>query len=329
MPANLTPQYLSAEKRYKEAQSDRERLEALKEMYALMPKHKGTDKLQADLKRRISQLRDDIQKGGKGSKQQFRYHVDSEGMPQIVLIGPTNVGKSQLLAALTHAHPEIADYPYTTRIYLPGVMNYLNYHIQIVDMPPISTDFMEFWVTEIIKHADAALLVVDLAAADPLSPVEEIQHLLKEKNIHLTRKEWPPDPYRQEHYLLTMIVGNKSDQKSAPENWQVLQELYGSEFLMCPVAAINGSNLEELKKMCVQFLNIIRVYSKPPGKPHSEEKPFIFKKGSTLLDFASAIHHDFSQNLKFARVWGSGKFQGQRINRDYKLMDEDIIELHI
>lgn len=329
MPANLTPQYYSAEKRYKEAQTDSERLNALKEMLAIIPKHKGTDKLQADLKRRIARIKEDIQKGGKGGKRQFRYHVDKEGLPQLVLVGQANSGKSQLLAQLTHAKPEIADYPFTTRMYLPGVLIHENYHIQLVDLPAVSQEFMEFWVPEIIKNADGILLTIDIGVPDALSQVKDTFEILKEHRIIMTNKIVDADPYSPEQYLKGILVGNKSDLKNARENWEVLLELYAENHLMCPVSAANRTNLDELKQMSIDLLDIIRVYSKPPGKDPNREKPFILKNGSTLHDFANMIHHDFADNLKFARVWGSATFDGQRVKSDYVMQDEDVIELHI
>lgn len=328
MPANLTPQYFQAEKGYREAKTDRDRLRALKEMLATIPKHKGTEKLQADIKRRMATIKEEAEKRGKTGKKQFSYYVKKEGLPQVVLVGPPNVGKSQLISTLTNAQPEIADYPYTTRMYLPSVLIYKNFHIQLVDLPPISKEFMEFWVPEIIKHADAVALIINLAAEDPLEQIEDTRNLLKESRIFLTNETHEFDPYCGEHYLQTMLIGNKSDLKLAPGNWKIITELYENQFPMCPISAKNRTNLLELQQLIIDVLNIIRVYSKPPGKEPSKDRPFILKKGSTLLDFAEAVHHDFADKLKFARVWGMTKFNGQRVNREYLLEDEDIIELH-
>jgi len=329
MPANLTPQYLEAEKKYREAKTDQERLNALKEMLRTIPKHKGTDKLQADIKRRIAMVKEEAEKKGKSVKKKFSYYVKREGLPQIVLVGPPNVGKSQLITALTNAQPEIADYPYTTRMYLPGVLIYKNFHIQLVDLPPVSNEYMEFWVLEIIKHADAAALMIDLAVDDPLAQIEDTLTILKKSRIFLTNEEHEFDPYTAEHYLQALLIGNKSDLKEAPENWEIITELYQSQFPMCPISAKNRTNLTELQKLMIDVLNVIRVYSKPPGKEPSKDRPFILKRGSTLKDFAEAVHHDFAKKLKFARVWGTVKFDGQRVNREYSLEDEDIIELHL
>src|SRR5512135_280512 len=121
MPANLTPDYLAAEREYKAAQSQAEKVAALERMLATLPKHKGTEKLYADLKRRLSQARKDSQKKGAAHSAPF-YAVEREGAGQVALVGPPNSGKSSLVAALTHAEPEIAEYPFTTRLPTPGMM---------------------------------------------------------------------------------------------------------------------------------------------------------------------------------------------------------------
>lgn len=329
MSANLTVLYHEAEKGYRRAQTDRERLHALKKMLATIPKHKGTDKLQADIKQKISKLNENIQQGGKGSKQHFRHHVDREGLLQIAMAGPPNTGKSQLLCTLTHAHPEIADYPYTTRMFLPGIMVFQNYHIQLVDLPAVSTDHMEIWVPEIIKNADAILIIIDLSRNDVLEQIDTTLSLLREQHIICSREFRQAHPYRPERYPPTMIVGNKSDTKAAPDNWQTIEEKYGDSFLLCPISAKSNSNLEELQQRIVKLMNIIRVYSKPPGQDVEHDHPFIFTRGSTLLNFTQAVHHDFSKKLRYARVWGAGKYNGQRVNHDYILEDEDIVELHL
>ena len=284
MPANLTVLYHEAEKEYRRAQTARERLQALKKMLAMIPKHKGTDKLQADIKRKIARLKENIQNGGKGSKQHFRYHVDREGLPQIALAGPPNTGKSQLLATLTHAHPEIADYPYTTQVFLSGIMGYENFHIQLVDLPAISANHMETWVPEVIKNTDAILLIIDLSRSDVLDQIDTTIALLKERRIICSQEYHFPNPYQPERYLPTMIVGNKSDMKSAPENWQTIEKLYQDSFQLCPISAKSNSNLAELQQRMVKLMDIIRVYSKPPGQDVQHDHPFIFKRGSTLHD---------------------------------------------
>ncbi|OQX82566.1 hypothetical protein B6D60_11990 [candidate division KSB1 bacterium 4484_87] len=270
MPANLTPQYMAAEERYKSAKDDRERLKALKEMLAMIPKHKGTEKLQADIKRKIARIRDELEvKKSKGGHR-FNFSVEREGAAQVMVVGTPNVGKSSLINALTGANLEVGDYPFTTRIFHPAMM-----------------------------------------------PVKDIQVQL--------------EPLDDAHWvsIRTFFVGNKADLPNAPENFQVIEELFGERFEIIPVSAKNKTNLDSIRLAVMETLHIIRVYSKRPGHEPEMEKPFTFRSGETLMDFAKAVHKDFAKNLKFARVWGKDVFDGQRINKDYILQDGDVIELHL
>ena len=165
MPANLPPQYLKVEDEYRNAQTAEQRLEKLREMFRLLPKHKGTERLQSDLKQKISQLKDEQARGkAQGKKGGISYHVPREGAGQLMLIGPPNAGKSSLLAALTSARPEIAPYPFTTRLPQPGIMMWQDVPVQLVDLPAISAEFVEPWVPNVIRSGDAAVLVADLAS---------------------------------------------------------------------------------------------------------------------------------------------------------------------
>ena len=166
MPANLTPQYLDADKRFRQAKNAAEKISALEDMLALIPKHKGTEKMQADLKRRLSKAREEAQKKGKAGARGNTYHVPREGAGQVVLVGPPNSGKSTLLAMLTNAIPEVGDYPFTTRKPLPGMMDFENVKIQLVDLPPIAPEWTEGWVYALIRNAELVLVLVDLASDD-------------------------------------------------------------------------------------------------------------------------------------------------------------------
>jgi ribosome-interacting GTPase 1 len=327
MPANLTPQYHAAEESYKAAKTPAEKIQALKEMYAVIPKHKGTDKLQGDIKRRIARHKAELQQERKTGKR-AGFHVEKEGAGQLVLAGLPNVGKSQLVSALTHASPEVADYPFSTRAPHPAMMPFENIQIQLIDLPPISEDHMEFWVPNIIRTADGVLLVVDLAA-DPVHQVEASLEILKRAKLELVREEPEIDPWSSIAYKKTLFVANKSDFEGSKQSFELVHELYGNTFQAVSVSAQHGLNLMELKYQIFDMLNILRVHSKPPGKEVEMDKPFILKRGSTLMDFAQMVHKDFADNLKFARIWGSEKFDGQRVNKDYVLVDGDVIELHI
>ncbi|MCX6553014.1 MAG: 50S ribosome-binding GTPase, partial [Acidobacteria bacterium] len=120
MPANLSPEYHRAEERLRGARSPDEKIAALEEMLRVIPKHKGTDHMQADLKGRIAKLRKEIgKKGGKGG---FTFIVPREGAGQVAIAGPPNSGKSSLVRALTRATPAVGSYPFTTREPVPGMM---------------------------------------------------------------------------------------------------------------------------------------------------------------------------------------------------------------
>ena len=329
MPANLTPQYYAAEERFKRAKDDRERLKALKEMLAVMPKHKGTEKLQGDIKRKIARLKEDLQgDGSKKGARRFSFSVEKEGAGQISIVGPPNAGKSQLCNALTNASFEVADYPYTTRMFQPAMMPFEDVQIQLVDLPPLSEEHLENWVPSIIKGSDAALIVLDLSDGSILDKLDVLTSILSHHKIE------PVDEFHEDYdspvtRLKSIFVGNKIDAPAAKDNLSVIEELYGEKYAFIPFSAKEKVNLEKLRHEIIELLEIVRVYSKRPGHPADSENPFVFRRGDTLIDFAKAVHKDFTENLKFARVWSEDKYDGQRINKDYVLSDKDVIELHI
>jgi small GTP-binding protein len=336
MPANLTPQYLAAEQRFKEAVTTRDKIEALEEMMAVMPKHKGTEKLQADLRRRLAKLRTEAEKKHGASKGAALYSVQREGAGQIILVGAPNVGKSSLLARLTHATPEIGDYPFTTRLPQPGMMPYENIQIQLVDMPPIDPHFYEPWMGSIVRHADLALLVVDASSDDVLDEVEEVLQVLDGSKIKLEGKHTSEIP--EEHapaVLGTLLVANKCDAANALENLQILQEFYSERFEILSASAETGEGIEDLRRKLFERLDVVRIYTKVPGrKADLSGAPYVLKRGSTVLDAARAVHRDFALSLRFAKVWSaeksrrSVKFDGQMVERTHQLEDGDVLELH-
>ncbi len=329
MPANLTPQYYDAERKYRQAVTTQDKLEALKLMLAEIPKHKGTEKLQGDLKRKIAKTKSELQKTAKQGPKAHSFHVPKEGAGQVVIVGPPNVGKSNLVTSLTHAKPEVADYPFTTRQPCPGMMCFENIQIQLVDLPPVSADHMEFWVPNIIRNADIIALIVDLASPDPSEQVETCRELLFEKKIELVKVVSQMVENISIVHKKTVLFGNKFDLEFAAKSFNLLKEMYDEEFDIYPVSVKEEDLLDQFKKRLFSALQIVRVYSKPPGKPVDHDEPFILSKGNTLSDLATTVHRELAHKLCFARVWGEGKFDGQRINRNYELMDGDIIELHL
>lgn len=328
MPANLTPQYLEAERKFKQAKTTEEKLSALEEMLATIPKHKGTEKLQADIKKRISRLKTQDKKS-KSVKREDLYFIKKEGAGQVVIIGPPNAGKSQLLASLTHAKPEVAPYPFTTLKPLAGMMPFENIQIQLIDTPPITSDFLESGILGTIRNSDLVWLTIDLSSDDPTAELEMVKRRLEEKKIKLHKDENAIPLDLGEVCKKTMVLGNKNDSENAKENWEIIKELYDSSFWLYSVSADKKIGLEELKKETFKHLEIIRVYTKEPGKPTDYEDPVILKKGQRVIDAAFAIHKDFAHNLKYARIWGVGKYEGQMVQRDQVLEDGDVIEFHI
>jgi len=324
MPANLTPEYLEAERAFKGAKTTEEKVEALERMLSTIPRHKGTEKLQADLKRRLSKLRAGHEKRAV-SRVGLIHRVEKEGAGQVVLVGPPNSGKSQLVRSLTHAMPEVADYPFTTRIPLPGMMAFEDVQIQLVDLPPVHPDLPESWVYQIIRTADAALLVVDLSDPDLLEDLETTLAETQKAKVNLSAATMPEPGWMA---LKTLLVGNKTDARGAAEDLEILRELYSARFPILQVSAHTGEGLPELRRAVFGLLQLVRVYTKAPGKKLEREAPYVLKRGARLMDLAAHVHHDFVTQLRFARVWGHGRFEGQMVNRDYLLDDKDVIELH-
>jgi len=326
MPANLTPQYLEAERRFRAAKKVEEKVAAIEEMLAVIPKHKGTEHIRGDLKRRLAKLRDEAEQARR-RRGGFSVSVDREGAGQVVLAGPTNAGKSALVAALSKAPTEVAEYPFTTRRPIAGMMPYINIQVQLVDLPAISTEYMEPWVPSLVRPADLVLLVADLSSASVLEALEEVVGILERSKVALVPPGSPAPPIGWAHPW-SLLVANKMDVPGTETALEILQSVYANRFPIQAVSTVTGQGLEGLRRAIYDGLGIIRVYSKPPGKEPSMRSPVVIPKGSTVLEMAAEIHKDFAQNLKYARVWGGTKFDGQRIQRDYVLQEGDIVELH-
>jgi len=327
MPTNLPPHYFDAEKRYREAKTAPEKIAALEEMLAIMPKHKGTDHLKADLRRRIAKL---MQSGGKkAAAQRAAMTVQKEGAAQVPVIGTPNSGKSQLVDVLTNASPTVAEYPFATYTIVPGMMEYENIQIQLLDTPPLVAGSTLALLPPNLVRADALLIVIDLSE-DPLLQMETIASELAGMRIGIGKT---PDESDEEeiirHNKKAMIIGNKIDINVAVENFEVLEELYRDDFPILAISAARGTGLEDLKLAIFRLLEIIRVYTKTPGQKPDMDDPIVLPMGSTLADAATEVHKDFAANLKFARIWGSGKHDGVMAKRDHILQDGDIIELHM
>jgi hypothetical protein len=330
MPANLPPQYFDVEKRYRLARTTPEKIAALEEMLRIIPKHKGTEKLQGELKRRISKLRQEPGGRAAGGRRGDHFFVEKFGAGQVAMAGPPNSGKSSLMRSLTNATPEVADYPFTTRSPQTGMMAFENVRIQLVDLPPIMPHVTEPWVFAILRNADLLWIVVDLSQDDLLTELEQVLALLEQANIPLAgmNRKGEVDKAPQQGKG-AFLVGNKLDAAPAGDHLGILREFYGERFEIVPVSARSALGIAEVMRATFRQLHILRAYTKTPGREPDLNEPVVLPLGSTVLDFAEQIHKDFVQKLKFARIWGRGKHEGQRVHREFPLTDGDILELHI
>ena len=328
MPANLTPDYLEAEAKFKQAKTTDEKIRALETMMAVIPKHKGTEKIRAQLKSRMAKLKEELQRKPTIGKAEQTFYIKREGTAQILLLGLPNTGKSTLFSKMTNAFSEVADYPFTTQKPIPGLMKFENLQIQLVDTPPIQLDHVEPGFSNLLRNADALLLVVDLTE-DPIFQMEILLEVLKEMRIRVGGRRAIPSLEVGWAYLKAILLGNKCDFKNAMETYGAFEAQYKATFPILPISAKEGMNIEELKREVYQILGIIRVYTKAPGGDPDLSEPVVLKRGSTVEDVALSIHKDFLKKLRYARIWGSGKFDGQMVKRDYPLSEGDVIELHI
>jgi small GTP-binding protein len=330
MAANLTPQYLEAEAEYKKAQTPEERLECLKKMYALVPKHKASEKLQAELKTKISEAKEEVEQAKKHPKKVGVSHkVPKQGAGQYIILGAPNVGKSRLLSRLTRATPEVAAYPFTTREPHAGMMDWEDARVQLIDTPPITADFMESYLSSMVRTADAALLMVDLGDDDgPFAAEAVLDRLAQVKSVLVGQPPATIEDLTIQH-TKALLVANKVDLPGAADRLEVVRELFGQRFAIHVSAAEHGTGLEDLRNAMYRFLNVIRVYTKQPGKPPDLTSPFTCPVGSTLVEMAALVHRDFAEGLKSARIWGTGVYDGQPVKRDHVLHDKDIVELHL
>ncbi|MEE8418995.1 MAG: GTPase [Dehalococcoidales bacterium] len=325
MPANLTPQYFSAEKVFKQAKTTPDKIAALEEMLAVMPKHKGTDHLKADLRKRIARLN---QADKKSATQRASLVVQKEGVAQMLVVGPPNAGKSQLVTMLTNASSPVADYPFTTGAAIPGMMEYENIQVQLVDTPPLAAGSSQPLLPPNLIRADALLIIIDLAE-DPLTQMDSVTAELARMKIDIGILPVDEEQTSSLNWKKTLIIGNKIDLAEAGQNYEVMRDLYQDRLPVTAVSARKGTGLEDLKLKIFQMLDIIRVYTKTPGQKPDLNDPIVLPRGATLEDAATDVHKDFQAKLKFARVWGSGKHDGVMVKREHILQDGDIIELHM
>ena len=325
MPANLTPEYEKAELRYRQAASDEEREAALQGMLAAIPKHKGTEKMQADLKRRLSQLRRTEQKASHG-KGPDPFHIPKSGAGQVALIGPPNTGKSSLLAATTNAPAKIAEFPFTTVVPQPGMWTHDDVQIELVDTPPFTVEHVPTGLMGTIRNADVVCVVVE-ADDKALEQTEMALGVLRERGLALRTVPRNTLNASEAGVRPGLLVLNKAD-AGEPEVATALRELYGDGLEIVSVSARTKHGLEAWFRRLWELLVMVRVYSKEPGRPADLHKPFVLPAGSTVADLARLIHRDLPETMKFARLWGHSRFEGQQVHKTEPLRDRDVVEIH-
>ena len=274
MPANLPPQYYDVEKKYREAKTNAEKLTLLEKLLSIMPKHKGTDKLQADVKRRIAKLK--VQDEKKAGNRALTFNIKPEGAGQAALVGPPNSGKSSLLRALTRAEPEIAPYPFTTRTPLAGMVQFEDIQVQLVDLPPLGGDYVEPWLPDLIRRADLVLILLDLDD-DPLHQLKTLESILAEKKIYLAGGRTPP-PEGGGMVKRNLLAANKLDLSGAEDTLLLFQEMMDPPRPVTAISVERADRLSDLPRILFEGLDVIRVYTKTPGKPADMVHPYVLSR---------------------------------------------------
>lgn len=325
MPTNVTPEYRRAEEAFRAARSPEEKVSRLEDMIALLPKHKGTDHLFADLKRRLARLKEEQEAGGRKSGRGGGLDFEREGAAQVVLVGPPNGGKSSLLRALTRASPEVAEYPFTTQHLLPGMMDFQDTQIQLLDSPAVTAEFMPLHLLGVVRGADAVLLVADLGADSLLEDLEAVLRSFRLRKVLFARERGALEDGER---VRARILANKLDAPAAAERLELLREQAGRELEVLPVSCLDGRGLAGLAAELFSWLRIVRVYTKHPGEKASLQKPYTLFAGQTVGELCGRIHKDFADHLAFARLW-RGPAGPLTVSRGEVLQDRDLLELHL
>ena len=345
MPTNVTQEYKKAEQAFREAREPQDRLSCLREMLRLIPKHKGTEHVQADIKTRIKQLTTELSRPRKGGARSGPAHaVRREGAAQVALLGAPNAGKSQLHTALTGSQSTVGAWPHTTETPIPGMAPYQDIHFQLVDLPPVAQERTQPWLATALQPADGALLVVDIASEDAEAELAVVLEKMAEKRVTFVA-EWPglPDPRKRrgkkrrrrepENFedlfrirLPALLVANKIDLGEYRGRLDALSAKLG--FPALAVSAATGENMEAIPDFLFRGLGVVRAYTKTPGKPPDLDRPFTLRRGATVNELASLVHKDIAGSLRFARIWGEQVYDGQQVSPRHAIHDGDILELH-
>jgi ribosome-interacting GTPase 1 len=333
VPANLTPEYKKAESAYRRARDPQERLELLGEMHRAIPKHKGTEHLRAEIKTKIKELREALSGPSRaGARTGPATYVHPDGAAQIAIVGPPNTGKSTIHAALTGSHTHVGDYPFTTQYPEPGMLTVDDAHLQLVDLPAVSSQHPIPWLGNALQSADAAMLVVDLTQPGCVESLISIREILEDRRIVLVgsweaNTDGDGDPFTVR--LPTLLLANKSDLiEDVVGELAVCAELADLHFPWLAVSAASGEGLDQIGPWLFRSLDIVRVYTKVPGSEPDLGRPYTVRHGATVGDIARLVHRDLAASFHHARIWGSDAYDGQQVGKDHVVEDGDVIEIH-
>jgi ribosome-interacting GTPase 1 len=318
MPANLPQIYHKIEARLKFADTSEEKVSILKEMLAVMPKHKGTDGLRAELNSKIAKLKKEAKKKPQARRLDLT-HVPKMGIAQVVLMGAPNSGKSTILSKLTNAEPEVASYPFTTQKPDVGMIEFENVQIQLVDTPPLYENFHPPWLLALGRSGDVIIGLIDGRKPDLLKELNSLLSRLEQGSIFLESKDY----YKGDELMKKkgfVIISN-----SRGKNLEILDDKYGDrlDFVRFEL----DSDLEFLKEKVYNSLNLIRIYTKPPGKNADFNVPVVLPYKSTVLDAAYDIHKDFADKMKYSKLWRGDK-NPRQVGPEEILMEGDVVEFH-
>ena len=330
MTLNLTPQYREADAKYRAATTPEDELAALEEMLRELPKHKSSEKMQAELKRKLSAARKALQHGGKkGPSKVDPFHIPRTGAGQVVLLGTPNVGKSSIVGGLTNAHVKIADFPFATAMPVPGSVRFEDIQIQLIDTPPVTADHVPAGFPGLWRTTDVLIVVVDVAVDSVLEDAETCLNHLAERHVELVDGPGErPDGAAPDLRVTGLMLANKVDAPGANDRLDMLREMFSERVRIEPMSTNSADDMARLRKLLFRLLRVIRVYARPPGKKPDLDDPFVLPLGKDVLALARKVYHGQEDRVRSARIWGHGVVDGQQVHLDHVLHDGDIVELH-